>query len=266
MGLERIAFIKQGVQNMYETDQVRPVLDLASQLSGRRYGADHDDDVRMRVIADHVRSSLMLLSDGVTPSNEGRGYILRRLMRRGIRSMRLLGVDGPTFPELFAASRDAMKAVYPELETEYPRLSAYAFAEEETFLRTLAAGTTILDLSVAQTKQAGGTTIAGSEAFLLHDTYGFPIDLTLEIAEEAGLTRRPRGVRLAHARAAHPREGRRPLAQAPARRHERLPRVPRARRDGLHRLHRPRDRVDGARDSSSTASRSTAPRPARSPR
>ncbi len=188
MGLERIAFIKQGVQNMYETDQVRPVLDLASQLSGRRYGADHGDDVRMRIIADHIRSSLMLLADGVTPSNEGRGYILRRLMRRGIRSMRLLGVDGPTFPELFAASRDAMKAVYPELETDYPRLSAYAFAEEETFLRTLAAGTTTLDLSVAQTKQAGGTTIAGSEAFLLHDTYGFPIDLTLEIAEEAGLT------------------------------------------------------------------------------
>ena len=125
---------------MYETDQVRPVLDLASQLSGRRYGADHGDDVRMRIIADHVRSSLMLLADGVTPSNEGRGYILRRLMRRGIRSMRLLGVDGPTFPELFAASRDAMKAAYPELETEYPRLSAYAFAEEETFLRTLAAG------------------------------------------------------------------------------------------------------------------------------
>ena len=113
MGLERIAFIKQGVQNMYETDQVRPVLDLASELSGRRYGADHGDDVRMRIIADHVRSSLMLLSDGVTPSNEGRGYILRRLMRRGIRSMRLLGVDGPTFPELFAASRDAMKAVVP---------------------------------------------------------------------------------------------------------------------------------------------------------
>ena len=188
MGLERIAFIKQGVQNMYETDQVRPVLDLASQLSGRRYGADHGDDVRMRIIADHVRSSLMLLADGVTPSHEGRGYILRRLMRRGIRSMRLLGVDGPTFPELFAASRDAMKAAYPELETEYPRLSAYAVAEEETFLRTLAAGTTTLDLSVAQTKKAGGTTIAGSEAFLLHDTYGFPIDLTLEIAEEAGLT------------------------------------------------------------------------------
>ncbi len=188
MGLERVAFIKQGVDNMYEIDQVRPVLDRAVELSGRRYGADHDDDVRFRVIADHVRSSLMLLSDGVTPSNEGRGYILRRLMRRSIRAMRLLGVEGPTFPELFAASRDAMKAAYPEVSTDWQRISQYAFAEEETFLRTLAAGSTILDLAVEQTKDAGGTSIAGAEAFLLHDTYGFPIDLTVEVAEEAGLT------------------------------------------------------------------------------
>ncbi|AZS36775.1 Alanine--tRNA ligase [Microbacterium lemovicicum] len=188
MGLERIAFIKQGVQNMYETDQVRPVLDVAATLSGKTYGADHEDDVRLRIIADHVRSSLMLLSDGVTPSNEGRGYILRRIMRRAIRSMRLLGVEGASFPELFAASRDAMKAAYPEVETEYARLSAYAVAEEQTFLRTLAAGSSILDQSVVQTKDAGGTALSGSEAFLLHDTYGFPIDLTLEIAEEAGLT------------------------------------------------------------------------------
>ncbi|MBN9152687.1 MAG: alanine--tRNA ligase [Microbacterium sp.] len=188
MGLERVAFIKQGVDNMYETDQVRPVLDRAVDLSGRRYGAVHEDDVRFRVIADHVRSSLMLLSDGVTPSNEGRGYILRRLMRRSIRSMRLLGVDGPTFPELFAASRDAMKDAYPVVETDWQRISQYAFAEEETFLRTLAAGSTILDLAVEETKTQGGAAISGPEAFLLHDTYGFPIDLTLEVAEEAGLT------------------------------------------------------------------------------
>lgn len=188
MGLERIAFIKQGVDNMYETDQVRPVLDRAVALSGRTYGANHDDDVRFRVVADHVRSSLMLMADGVTPSNDGRGYILRRLMRRAIRSMRLLGVDGPTFGELFAASRDAMKDAYPVVEADWPRISQYALAEEATFLRTLAAGETILDDSLAATKKAGGTTIAGAEAFLLHDTYGFPIDLTLEVAEEAGLT------------------------------------------------------------------------------
>jgi alanyl-tRNA synthetase len=188
MGLERVAFIKQGVDNMYETDQVRPVLDKAVELSGKIYGADHEDDVRFRIVADHVRSSLMLLSDGVTPSNEGRGYILRRLMRRAIRSMRLLGVDGPTFPELFTASRDAMREAYPEVATDYPRLSAYAYAEEETFLRTLAAGSVILDTALSATKDAGSDSLAGDEAFLLHDTYGFPIDLTLEIAEEAGLS------------------------------------------------------------------------------
>ncbi|GAA5208816.1 alanine--tRNA ligase [Microbacterium kyungheense] len=188
MGLERIAFIKQGVDNMYETDQVRPVLDKAVELSGRTYGADHEDDVRFRVIADHVRSSLMLMSDGVTPSNDGRGYILRRLMRRAIRSMRLLGVDGPTFEVLFTASRDAMKSAYPVVETDWARISQYALAEEATFLRTLAAGESILEESLVETKSAGGTTIAGAEAFLLHDTYGFPIDLTLEIAEEAGLS------------------------------------------------------------------------------
>ena len=187
MGLERVAFLKQGVENMYETDQVRPVLDRAVELSGRRYGAVHEDDVRFRVIADHVRSSLMLLSDGVRPSNEGRGYILRRLMRRTVRAMRLLGVDDPAFPELFAASRDAMKSAYPVLEKDWQTLSAAAFAEEETFRRTLAQGSTILDLALDETKKTGGTTLSGPEAFLLHDTYGFPIDLTLEVAEEAGL-------------------------------------------------------------------------------
>ncbi|MGO1850438.1 alanine--tRNA ligase [Microbacterium sp.] len=188
MGLERVAFLKQGVENMYESDQVRPVLDRASELSGRRYGAAHEDDVRFRVIADHVRSSLMLLSDGVTPANEGRGYILRRLMRRTVRSMRLLGVEEATFPELFATSRDAMKQTYPELDTDWDRISAYAFAEEETFLRTLSAGSTILDTAVEKAATAGRKGLAGDQAFLLHDTYGFPIDLTVEIAEEAGLS------------------------------------------------------------------------------
>ncbi|MEJ3403751.1 alanine--tRNA ligase [Rathayibacter sp. YIM 133350] len=187
MGLERVAFLKQGVQNLYEIDQVRPVLDRAAELSGRRYGADHEDDVRMRVIADHVRSSLMLMSDGVAPSNDGRGYILRRLMRRSVRAMRLLGVEEATFGELFPASRDAMKAAYPEVEHDFSRISALANAEEETFLRTLTAGTSILDLAVSKTKQSGTPQLAGDTAFLLHDTYGFPIELTLEMADEAGL-------------------------------------------------------------------------------
>ena len=188
MGLERVAFLKQGVENLYEIDQVRPVLDLAADLSGRRYGANHDDDVRMRVVADHVRSALMLMSDGVTPSNEGRGYILRRLLRRSVRAMRLLGVDAPTFTELFPASRDAMKAAYPEVASGYDRIGRLAYAEEETFLRTLASGTSILDLAVSKTKDAGAAQLAGDTAFQLHDTFGFPIDLTLEMAEEAGLS------------------------------------------------------------------------------
>jgi alanyl-tRNA synthetase len=188
LGVERVAFIKQGVENMYEIDQVRPVLDLAASLSGRRYGTEHADDVRMRIIADHVRSSLMLMTDGVTPSNEGRGYILRRLLRRSVRSMRLLGVDAPTFPELFNASRHAMRDAYPEIEEQWERTSRLAIAEEETFRSTLASGTTILDLAVEDTQKKGAAALPGDTAFLLHDTFGFPIDLTLEIAEEAGLT------------------------------------------------------------------------------
>jgi alanyl-tRNA synthetase len=188
MGMERVAFIKQGVDNMYEIDQVRPVLDMASALSGRTYGASHEDDVRMRVIADHIRSSLMLMSDGVAPGNEGRGYILRRLLRRSVRAMRLLGVDAPSFTELFAASRDAMKSSYPEVETHYDRISRLAIGEEEAFLRTLVSGTQILDLAVSERRKAKIAELDGDTAFLLHDTYGFPIDLTVEMAEEAGLS------------------------------------------------------------------------------
>ena len=187
MGLERVAFIKQGVENMYEIDQVRPVLDAAAKLVGKTYGENHDDDVRLRVIADHVRSGLMLIADGVTPSNEGRGYILRRLLRRVVRSMRLLGVEGPTFETLFPASRDAMKAAYPEVEQGYDFISRAAYAEEKTFLRTLNSGTQILDTAVAAAK-GEGTALPGDTAFLLHDTYGFPIELTLEVAEEAGVS------------------------------------------------------------------------------
>ncbi len=140
------------------------------------------------MIADHIRSGLMLMSDGVVPGNEGGGYILRRLLRRSIRAMRLLGVEEPTLRQLFAASRDAMKAAYPVVEIEYARIERLAVQEEESFLHTLASGTTILDLAVARTKSAGAAQLSSDTAFLLHDTYGFPIDLTLEIAEEAGLS------------------------------------------------------------------------------
>lgn len=188
MGLERVAFLLQGVDNLYEIDQVRPVLDLTAELSGKTYGKHVPDDVRMRVVADHVRSALMLIGDGVTPANDGRGYVLRRLLRRTVRAMRLMGVDAPVFSELFTASKDAMKAAYPELQSDFSRIHNIATAEEETFLRTLASGTTVLDLALGDVKSAGKSELSGDSAFLLHDTYGFPIDLTLEIAEENGLS------------------------------------------------------------------------------
>jgi alanyl-tRNA synthetase len=186
MGLERVAYLLQGVDNLYEIDEVYPVVERASELSGRRYGANHDDDVRMRVVADHVRSALMLVGDGVTPSNEARGYVLRRLIRRAVRSMRLLGVDTTSLPELLPVSKDRMKASYPELEAGFSRISQVAYAEEEAFLRTLSAGTTILDTAVAKAKATtgGAVGLTAGQAFALHDTYGFPIDLTLEMAAE----------------------------------------------------------------------------------
>jgi alanyl-tRNA synthetase len=187
MGLERTAFLLQGVDNMYEIDEVRPVLDRAADLAGVRYGADHGADVRLRVVADHVRSALMLIGDGVRPGNEGAGYVLRRLIRRAIRSLRLLGVHDPALPELLPVSQERMKRSYPELEADWARISSVAYAEEEAFRRTLAAGTTILDTAIGEARGAGRHGIAGDTAFQLHDTYGFPIDLTLEIAAEQGL-------------------------------------------------------------------------------
>ncbi len=188
MGLERVAFLMQGVENLYEIDEVRPVLDLAAKLSGKTYGASVEDDVRMRVVADHVRSALMLIGDGITPANDGRGYVLRRLLRRVVRAMRLLGVDRPVFSDLFTASKNAMVDSYPELEGEFKRILTIAVNEEETFLRTLVTGSSVLDEALAETKSSGSTSLSGEKAFLLHDTYGFPIDLTLEIAEEQGLS------------------------------------------------------------------------------
>src|SRR6476619_3919749 len=187
MGLERVAFLLQGKQNMYEIDTMLPVIEKAEELTGRRYGADHQDDVRFRVVADHVRSSMMLVGDGVTPGNEGRGYVLRRLLRRAVRSMRLLGVDAPTMPELLPVSRDRMSASYPEVARDFGRISQAAYGEEEAFRRTLAAGTTILDTAVKDVKSSGRTTLGGDKAFQLHDTFGFPIDLTLEMAAEQGV-------------------------------------------------------------------------------
>ena len=187
MGLERVAFLLQDVDNLYEIDEVRPVLDLAAKLSNKTYGENEEDDVRLRVVADHVRSALMLIGDGVTPANDARGYVVRRLLRRAVRAMRLLGVEAPVFKQLFTASKDAMKASYPELDSDFERILRTAVNEEEAFLRTLNSGLLVLDEEISKAKASKAKSLTGDSVFLLHDTYGFPVDLTFEIAQEAGL-------------------------------------------------------------------------------
>jgi alanyl-tRNA synthetase len=196
MGMERMAALLQGVDNLYEIDETRPILDRAAELSGKSYGANsghaasqsHPDDVRLRVIADHVRTALMLIGDGVTPTNEGRGYVLRRVLRRAIRSMRLLGYEDRAMPELLPVARDCMSGSYPEVATDFARVSSYAYAEEDAFRATLRAGTRIFDLAVDELRRSPQTQLSGDAAFELHDTFGFPIDLTLEMAAEQGLS------------------------------------------------------------------------------
>ncbi|GAB3762901.1 alanyl-tRNA synthetase [Nocardioides ginsengisegetis] len=188
MGLDRVAFLLQGKQNMYEIDVMFPVIERAMELSGKKYGANHEDDVRFRVVADHVRSSMMLIGDGVTPGNEGRGYVLRRLLRRAVRSMRLLGYDDRALPELMPVSRDKMAETYGDLSRDWDRIARVAYAEEDAFRKTLQAGTQIFDLAAQEVRSSGETRLSGAKAFALHDTYGFPIDLTLEMASEAGLS------------------------------------------------------------------------------
>ncbi|MFG2756450.1 alanine--tRNA ligase [Streptomyces wuyuanensis] len=188
LGLERLAMILQGVQNMYETDTLRVVIDKATELTGVRYGDDHESDVSLRVVADHIRTSVMLIGDGVTPGNEGRGYVLRRIMRRAIRNMRLLGATGPVVSALVDVVIKTMGQQYPELETDRKRVETVALAEEARFLKTLNAGTNVLDGAVTEARNAGSSVLSGDKAFLLHDTWGFPIDLTLEMAAEQGLS------------------------------------------------------------------------------
>src|SRR5450755_3772400 len=183
MGLERMAAILQGVDNLYEIDSTRPILDRAAQLSGQRYGADAQHDVRLRVVADHSRAATMLIVDGVTPSNEEAGYVLRRILRRIVRNMRLLGAHGPTLHELVATTIEVMAPQYPELARDAARIHAVADGEETSFFSTLQAGTTRFEAAARESKGV----LSGDQAFALHDTYGFPIDLTLEMAAEQGL-------------------------------------------------------------------------------
>lgn len=188
LGLERTAAILQGVDNIYEIDTTAMILNRASELTGIRYGAATSSDVMLRVIADHARTAAMLIGDGVSPGNEGRGYVLRRMMRRTTRNMRLLGAHEPTMRELIEVSIDAMGPQYPELIRDQKRIEAVSVGEEESFLQTLRSGTQIFDLAATSVKKSGSTKLSGEEVFKLHDTYGFPYDLTLEMASEQGLS------------------------------------------------------------------------------
>jgi alanyl-tRNA synthetase len=188
LGLERTAALLQGVENIYEIDTTIQILNLASELTGVKYGASEKSDVSLRVIADHARTSAMLIGDGVTPGNEGRGYVLRRMMRRTIRNMRLLGSMDPIMSELTVAAIGAMGPQYPELVSDKNRILAVSASEEESFLQTLKSGTQIFDVSSAALKKSNGSVLPGEDVFKLHDTYGFPFDLTLEMAREEGLS------------------------------------------------------------------------------
>ena len=193
MGVERVACILQGVHNVYETDLLRPVIDEVAKVAARPYDPEdqeghHEDDVRYRIIADHSRTAAILIGDGVSPGNDGRGYVLRRLLRRVIRSAKLLGIDTPIVSDLMATVRDAMGPSYPELVSDFDRIRRIAVAEETAFNRTLVSGSRLFDEVAGATKASGASVVSGPDAFTLHDTYGFPIDLTLEMAAEAGLT------------------------------------------------------------------------------
>lgn len=188
LGLERAAAVLQGVRSNFETDLMRPVVDFAAGLAGTTYGADEKQDVSLRIMADHARSIAFLMSDGVLPSNEGRGYILRRLIRRAVRHARLLGVERPFLVDACAVVNDMLGGAYPELIEHAEFVAKIAGAEEERFAVTLRQGLTLLEDRLAGVRETGGDTLSGEVAFRLYDTYGFPIELTTEISQESGIT------------------------------------------------------------------------------
>jgi alanyl-tRNA synthetase len=187
LGLERTAALLQNVENIYEIDTTMQILNRASELATVTYGKNPKSDVSLRVIADHARTATMLIGDGVLPSNEGRGYVLRRMMRRTIRNMRILGAPDQTMAELIKSSISAMGPQYPELVTDSSRILAVSVAEEDSFLATLKSGTQIFDLAATDIRNQKEPTLSADTVFKLHDTYGFPFDLTLEMASEIKL-------------------------------------------------------------------------------
>ncbi len=188
MGLERLACVLQGVDNLFEVDTVRKILDTVCEIAGKKYGDDKDDDVSIRVITDHIRSSTFMICDGVIPSNEGRGYVLRRILRRACRHGKLLGIDRKFLSELCRVVIELNENAYPELSSKGDYVLKVIALEEDRFHATIDAGLSILSGLIERAKQDNKAFISGADAFKLYDTFGFPIDLTREIAQEASLS------------------------------------------------------------------------------
>ena len=188
MGLERLACVMQGVGNLFEVDTVRALLDRVCEIAGKTYGAEWSTDVSIRVITDHVRSATFMISDGVIPSNEGRGYVLRRIIRRACRHGKLLGINGMFLRGLCEIVISQNEGAYTELKEKKDYILKVMTLEEERFNATIDAGLGILSGLVADAKEKGEKTLSGADTFKLYDTFGFPVDLTREIAEEAGLS------------------------------------------------------------------------------
>jgi alanyl-tRNA synthetase len=188
MGVDRMAVLMQGVEDIFDTDLLRPLLDWTSELAGTAYHVAEESDLRLRVVADHARTTTMLISDGVVPGNEGRGYVLRRMLRRTVRTLRLLGVDRPVMSELTGLTCGVLSPSFPALAESADRIQAIAAQEEDMFLSTLRTGSALFERLTTDVRSAGGTTVPGDAAFLLHDTHGFPIDLVIEMAREQGMT------------------------------------------------------------------------------
>ena len=187
MGLERVAFLLQGKENIYESDLFAPILEEAQAACGRVYGRDEDADLSLRVVAEHTRAASFLIADGVLPSNEGRGYVLRRLLRRAVDRSRRLGATEHVLARVADRAVDELGGTWPELVAQRSLIGQVVTSEEESFSRTLRQGSSLLRAAIDRTRGQGGDSLDGDTAFQLHDTYGFPFDLTVEAAEEAGL-------------------------------------------------------------------------------
>ena len=188
MGLERLACVMQGVDNMFEVDSIRKILDTVCRISGKTYGADKNDDISVRVCTDHIKSSMFMIADGVIPSNEGRGYVLRRIIRRACRHGKLLGINRPFLCELCVVAIGESKGAYPELAEKQDYILKVIALEEERFDATIDAGLSILSGIIEKAEKSGVKVIAGEDVFKLYDTFGFPLDLTKEILAEKGLS------------------------------------------------------------------------------